>query len=99
MKKQVSVKFNIGLSLVFFLYAALQYPFHEQTVVPMDKVFDKSPSLAFGILTFVFITTVPIFMYAVKALWNRIFPKLCGWEEIGLAEAYALGLLVAFFYI
>jgi len=99
MKKQISIKFNIGMTAVFFLYAALKYPFHEKTSVPMDKVFERSPGLAFGILIFVFISTLLISMPAIKALWNRLFPKLCGWEEIGFAEAYALGLLAGFFAI
>jgi hypothetical protein len=97
MKKQVTIKFNIGLTFVFFLYAALHYPFMEETVVPMDKIFESTPGLAFGILFLIIPISLIIFMHAVKAVWNRLFPKLCGWEEIGLAEAYALSLLVAFF--
>lgn len=31
-------------------------------------------------------------MFLIRALWNRLFPRICGWNPIRLCEAYAMSL-------
>jgi hypothetical protein len=31
--------------------------------------------------------------FIFRALWNRLFPHLCGWKPVNLAESYAFALV------
>ena len=95
---KVTISYNIGMTLVFFLYAVFYAPFmpDDETPIMIEGFFEDSPAIAFAIAAIGFTATLVIFMYAIRSLWNRLFPQLCGWKEIGLAESYALGIFVAF---
>ena len=86
------------MTVVFILYAVLLAHFSKYGDSPMVIVtFVKAfPAIGISVGVFCLILSLAVFMYAVRSLWNRIFPKICGWKEIDLAEAYAISMIVAF---
>jgi len=83
---------------VFFLYGILISPFAEYEHAPLiiTKLFESAPGVAVAVGILCIVLALVVFMYAVRSLWNRIFPKICGWKEIGLTEAYAISMLIGF---
>lgn len=97
--KQVTIKYNIGITIVYLLYRLKDYLVTPaEGPILLDPVFEQSPLGAFAVIFAIMFVAIPVFMYSVRSLWNRIFPQLCGWKEIGLAESYALGIIAAFLF-
>ena len=101
MEKSVTLKYNIGITFVFIAYAALSAPFmpDDDSALLISSIFEKFPAYAVVIGMVTLFLSLLVFMYAVRSIWNRLFPKICGWKEINLAEAYAISMIVAFLFL
>ncbi len=80
-------------------YCLLLYPILSDEPSLVDTLFPENPLLRFIVLISSFGLSIPASMYIIRALWNRLFPNLCGWKEINLAESYALSLFLGVFLI
>jgi hypothetical protein len=95
----ITIRFNIGMTLAVIGYVILISPLLLDDPTPMmvESFFPENILLQFitGVLSLVFGITAAVFI--IRTLWNRLLPHLCGWKEITLAEAYAISLLVGMF--
>lgn len=98
---KVSVQFNIGMTFALIGYAVIISPvlIDDPTPLLVESMFPESVTLQVVVGLVSGILGIIAGMYIVRALWNRLFPSLCGWKEITLAESYAVSLLVAMFVI
>ena len=97
----VTVRFNIWMTVAMIGYILLIAPFHRDDSTPMliESLFPENILLKIVVGFFSVVFGVSAFMFIVKALWNRLFPHLCGWKAINLAESYAISLLIGIFLI
>lgn len=98
---KITLKFNIGMTFAVIAYALLLSPVLSGDDKPMLIEHFIPDSIALQIVGGLFsvASAVVALMYIVKTLWNRLFPSLCGWKEINLAESYALSLFFGVFFI
>jgi hypothetical protein len=97
----VTISYNIVMTFAVVGYAFLMSPFWSSTSGP-TIIADWLPENWLGqfLVTVVAgVLGIVASMYIVRSLWNRLFPRLCGWREVNLAEAYALSLLGSMFLI
>lgn len=97
---RVTVRFNVGMTFASLGYTALLFPINaeeDSSPLILESFFQDSPFLTFCALIVLLVLAVAAWMFIARALWNRLFPRLCGWNEITLAESYALSLLIAIF--
>ncbi len=98
---KVTIRFNIGMTLAFIGYAVLVTPMLSYDSAPLliESMFpdDVIVRITVGILSVA--SAIAASVYIVRALWNRLFPHLCGWKEITLAESYAVSLFGSIFLI
>ena len=80
-------------------YFLLLCPILSDTPILVDSLFPENLSLRFIVIISSVGLSIPASMYIIRALWNRLFPNLCGWKEINLAESYALSLFLGVFLI
>lgn len=96
---KVTVKFNILITLALIGYAALVSPILPDDPTPLlvESLFSESIAgqVIVGLLSA--ILSIIASMYIIRALWNRLFPHLCEWNEINLAESYAISIFGAMF--
>lgn len=98
---KVTIKFNVGMTFALIGYAFLLSPLMPDESSPMivESLLPNHEGLQFVIIILSAVSSVVVGMYICRALWNRLFPSLCGWKEITLAEAYAVSLFAAMFVI
>ena len=96
---KVTIKFNVAMTFAFFGYAVIVSPvlLDNPTPLMVESFFPDNELLQFLTLLLSFVFSIVISMYIIRALWNRLFPNLCGWKEINLAECYAMSLFLAMF--
>jgi hypothetical protein len=82
-------------------YALLLLPVLSDDPAPLvvDVIFPDSILLQALVSSLSAGGAVAASMYIVRALWNRLFPHLCGWKEINLAESSAISLFFGLFSI
>jgi hypothetical protein len=82
-------------------YALLMSPFWSSAPEPtiIDGWLPENWLIQLFIIIAASVLAIVASMYIVRSLWNRLFPRLCGWREVNLAEAYALSLLGSMFLI
>ena len=82
-------------------YAAIISPvlLDDPTPLLVESIFPDSVVLQVVVGLISGVLGIIAGMYIVRALWNRLFPSLCGWKDITLAESYAISLLAAMFVI
>jgi hypothetical protein len=96
---KITIKFNIGMTFAVIGYSLLLYPLLSDTPLLIDSLIPGNLTLQFIIIILSIGLAIPASMYIIRALWNRLFPNLCGWKEINLAESYALSLFLGLFFI
>ena len=98
---KVTVQFNIGMTFALVGYAAIISPvlLDDPTPLLVESIFPDSVVLQVVVGLISGVLGIIAGMYIVRALWNRLFPSLCGWKDITLAESYAISLLAAMFVI
>jgi hypothetical protein len=98
---KVTVKFNILITFALIGYAALISPILPDDATPLlvESLFAESltAQIIVGLLSA--ILSIIASMYLIRAIWNRLFPHLCEWKEINLAESYAISILAAIFVV
>jgi len=98
---KVTVKFNILITFALIGYAALISPILPDDATPLlvESLFTESltAQIIVGLLSA--ILSIIASMYLIRAIWNRLFPHLCEWKEINLAESYAILILAAIFVV
>ena len=98
---KVTVPFNIGMTFALIGYSVIISPIllDDPTPLLVESLFPESVTFQLVVGVISGILGVIAGMYIVRALWNRLFPSLCGWKEITLAESYTISLLCAMFVI
>ncbi len=94
---RVTVPFNIGMTFALIGYAILLFPVMpaEDAPVLAESMFpDSEPMQILAMLISVVLATVAG-TFIFRALWNRLFPHLCGWKPVNLAESYAFSFVAA----
>tara|TARA_Y100000385_G_C12752827_1_gene491704 strand:+ start:130 stop:438 length:309 start_codon:yes stop_codon:yes gene_type:complete len=98
---KITIKYNIAISFALIGYMFLMCPILGDTEAPMlvETLFpdDLILQVTIGIASTVASTIAG--MYIIRSLWNRLFPHLCNWKEINLAESYALSIFSTMFLI
>ena len=89
---KVTVKFNVLITLGAFIYIWVVGFFIPEDTRPSPlESLSEGDSVMFLIsLVFFLGLSMAIGMYLTRSIWNILFPRLCGWKEISLEEAYAL---------
>lgn len=97
---KVTVSFNILMTLAFIGIRIVATPMipHDTTPLIITHFFPKSLATQVVAVLISLAITIPASMYFIRALWNHLFPQLCGWKEINLAESYALSIFAAAFF-
>ncbi len=85
------------MTFAFIGYSFLLFPILSDEPLLIDSLFPESSALKFVLIISSVGLSIPASMYIIRALWNRLFPNLCGWKEINLAESYALSLFLGMF--
>jgi len=96
---KITIKFNIGMTFAVIGYGLLLYPILSDTPLLIDSLIPENSALQFIVVILSVGLAIPASMYIIRSLWNRLFPNLCGWKEINLAESYALSLFLGVFLI
>jgi hypothetical protein len=98
---KVTIHFNNGMTFASIGYGLLLAPMFSDDSSPLliETMFPENVvcQIIVGILSVV--SAIVASMYIVKALWNRLFPSLCGRKEISPAESYAMSLFIGIFLI
>ena len=94
---KITTKFNVGITFAVIGYFLLLYPILSDKPIGVDSLFPENLPLRFIVIILSIGLSIPASMYIIKALWDRLFPNLCGWKEINLAESYALSLFLGMF--
>jgi hypothetical protein len=92
---RVTVPFNIGMTFALIGYMTLLFPMMPAEDAPMlaESMFpDSEPMQILAMLISVVLAAVAG-TFIFRALWNRLFPHLCGWKPVNLAESYAFALV------
>ncbi len=99
--KEVTIKYNIGITFALIAYVATVSPFMESDPPKtfIDGLLASKPLLALLVAALSIIVSTVVSMFIIRSLWNRLVIKLSGWKEINLAESYALLLFFAIFFI
>lgn len=98
----VTVRFNILITLAAIARVFVASPFlpdDETTILFVEALFPNSVLTQLFIVVIAGVLSTIILVYMVRALWNRLFTKLCGWKSISLAESYALSVFFSMFII
>ena len=98
---KITIKYNIMISLALVGYLFVLSPLlsADQTPLLVETIFEEnSPAIAIVSLISIVLSVV-VSMLIIRSLWNRLFPKLCNWYEINLAESYALSLFFTVFLL
>ena len=97
----VTIKFNVGMTFAVIGYGLLLSPIQPNDPMPMLIKLLLPENLVLQYVGLILSVSLAILasMYIVKVLWNRLFPNLCGWKEINLAESYAISLFFTLFLI
>jgi len=98
---RVTIKYNILITLAMIGYIVVLSPFleDEETTMLLESMLEGAlvPMILLGGVSLVL--GVIISMLIIRSLWNRLFPRLCNWSEINLAESYALSVFVMLFFV
>ncbi|EDM26176.1 hypothetical protein LNTAR_16553 [Lentisphaera araneosa HTCC2155] len=97
--KPVSIKYNIAMTFAFMAYIIVLAPLTEADS-PKLLIEDLGVTNLFvALLAIVLCLIISVFisMLITRSLWNRLISRLSGWQEINLAEAYALSLFFGTF--
>ena len=100
-KMKITIKYNIMISLALVGYVFVLSPLliDDQTPLLVETICEGNiPAIAIVSLISVVLSIV-VSMLIIRSLWNRLFPKLCNWNEINLAESYALSLFFTVFLL
>jgi len=98
---KVTIKYNILMSLALIGYIVVICPLliDDETPLLVETITEGNVP-AIIIISFISIVlSIVVSMFIIRSLWNRLFPRLCDWKEITLAEAYALSLFIAVFLV
>ncbi|MEM8639843.1 MAG: hypothetical protein AAGG51_13655 [Cyanobacteria bacterium P01_G01_bin.54] len=97
---KITTKFNIWMTFVFIVHEILLLIFEpdDDSSYFLNSMFRNAPILGMAIALLLLTIAIVISIYCTRALWNRLFPHLCGWQKISLAESYALSLFLAFLW-
>jgi hypothetical protein len=98
---KITIKYNIMMSLALIGYVIVLSPLliDDQTSLLVETICEGNiPAMAIVSLISIVLSIV-ISMLIIRSLWNRLFPKLCNWNEINLAESYALSLFFTVFLL
>lgn len=98
---RITTTFNIWMTLLALVYSILasMSDNHDGSVSLLDVLLNNDPIWGVPLALFLFAVILILPMYCIRALWNRLFPHLCGWKPISLAESYALSLIFAFVWV
>ena len=98
---KITIKYNIGITFAFvaYLFAACPILVDDETPLLVQTLFPNSVAIQVVVGVISVVCSTVILMYITRSLWNRLFPGLCGWKHINLAESYALSILVALFIV
>jgi H+/Cl- antiporter ClcA len=77
-------------------YALITMPLllDDPTPLIIESLFPENELVQILTLVLSSILSIIFGMYIIRALWNRLFPSLCGWNVINLAECYAISLFL-----
>lgn len=97
----ITIKYNVLVTLAFFGYMIVLSPLFPDTEIPLlvESIYEESVAAGIIVTLLSLILGIAISMYLIRSLWNRLFPKLCGWSVISLAESYALSIFLAIFVV
>lgn len=92
---RVTVAFNIGMTLAAIGYATLLFPTFtdDPTRWMVESMFPERLEMQAATVLLSIVLATIVFMFLFRAVWNRLFPHLCGWKPINLAESYAFSVL------
>lgn len=98
---RVTVPFNIGVTLAVIGYLILLAPTLPDESAPMvvEGMFPGRDGLQAATLLLSIVLSTIAYMFIFRAVWNRLFPHLCGWKPINLAESYAFSIMIAVLYL
>ena len=98
---RVTVPFNIGMTLSVIGYLVLLAPTLPEESEPMvvEWIFPEREGLQAATLLLSIVLSTIAYMFIFRAVWNRLFPHLCGWKPINLAESYAFSIMIGLVYL
>ena len=93
---RVTVPFNVGMTFAVIGYLLLLLPGMPADDPPSiaEAAFPDSDAMQVVLMLNSGLLAMVAGMFILRALWNRLFPHLCGWKPINLAESYALSLVL-----
>ena len=98
---KITFKFNILITFALIAYLVILSPISENNPTPLlvESIFpgNSAAQILAGLLSITLGMIASLLI--IRSLWNRLFPHLCGWKEINLAESYAISIFVAMFVI
>lgn len=99
---RVTVPFNIGMTMALIGCAILLFPtWTDEETAPLmvEWMFPERDGLQAATILLSIVLSVIVYMFAFRAVWNRLFPHLCGWKPINLAESYAFSIMIGLFFL
>lgn len=96
--KKITLKFNIIASFLgmFLIFINCFYQSPEKNTY-VDKICEKSLPLGISLIILSIAIGIPVSMYLMKELWNRLIANIFNVREINYAESYAFMLLMGLF--
>lgn len=96
---KITIRFNVAMTLAILVQHSIlelgpgegERPWILRTIL---DTLDWTPMAKAITAFFLILSAWMANMFLCRALWNRLFPRLCGWNPIRLSEAYALSLLL-----
>lgn len=87
--------FNLLMTVVVIIFQGLVMSLLPVNPAPsaLALLTQNHPVIRGVLFVCILVSYMIIGMYAVLSLWNRVFPHVCGWTQISLAEAYAICLM------
>ncbi len=92
---RITVLFNIFVTLVVLVVELVsdRTPPWKETNEFLSLVFPDA-GLPLAVANFAAqLLRLTVYTFLLRALWNRLLPRLGGWNPIRLSEAYALSIL------